>query len=114
MLSDSTLERVSVAYRKGYRDGYAARDKFFEVKPEYVKPFASFDYEEGYKAGANDAKWTACAWLEETQRRQVLGLMFSGDDAPVSHMAFWHISRVQGAGPCWQWPFNTIQVLQTL
>lgn len=53
MLSDSTLERVSVAYRKGYRDGCAARDKFCEVRPECIKPFASFDYEEGYKAGVN-------------------------------------------------------------
>lgn len=65
MLSDSTLERVSVAYRKGYRDGYEAKDKFCEVRPEYIKPFAIFDYEEGYKAGMNDAKWTARALLEE-------------------------------------------------
>lgn len=57
MMSNSMLERVSVAYRNGYSDGYSGRDKFCEVKPEYIKPFANFDYEEGYKAGANDAKW---------------------------------------------------------
>lgn len=57
MLSDSTLERVSCAYRRGYRDGAAGRERFCQVKPEYIKPFADFDYEEGYKAGANDAKW---------------------------------------------------------
>lgn len=57
MISSQELERVSVAYRRGYRDGYAGNEKFCEVKPEYIKPFASFDYEEGHKAGANDAKW---------------------------------------------------------
>jgi hypothetical protein len=57
MLSDQTLERVSVAFRRGYRDGSAGRAPFCEVKPEYIKPFANFDYDEGYKAGANDAKW---------------------------------------------------------
>jgi hypothetical protein len=57
MLSNQTLERVSVAYRRGYRDGNAGRAPFCEVKPEYIKPFADFDYDEGYKAGANDAKW---------------------------------------------------------
>lgn len=57
MLSDRTLERVSVAYRRGYRDGYAAKTQFLAVKPEYIKPFAEFDYQQGYDAGANDAKW---------------------------------------------------------
>ena len=56
-MSDRTLERVSVAYRRGYRDGYAAATPFLAVKPEYIKPFAEYDYEQGYKAGANDAKW---------------------------------------------------------
>ena len=59
MLSDKTLERVSVAYRRGYRDGAAGNQPFCEVRPEYIKPFADFDYAEGYKAGANDAKWNA-------------------------------------------------------
>ena len=57
MLSPSTLERVSVAYRRGYYDGYYARPRFCEVKPEYIKPFADYDYEQGYHAGENDAKW---------------------------------------------------------
>lgn len=58
MLSDKTLERVSVAYRKGYRDGYCGREEFCAVKPEYIKPFADFDYSNGYKAGKNDAEWS--------------------------------------------------------
>ena len=58
MLSPTTLERVSVAYRKGYYDGYYGREPFCQVKPEYIKPFADFDYSEGYDAGKNDAKWT--------------------------------------------------------
>jgi ribosome modulation factor len=57
MLSDATLERVSVAYRRGYRDGAAGRKPFLEVKPSYIKPFAEVDYINGYKAGANDARW---------------------------------------------------------
>ena len=57
MLSAQTLERVSCAYRKGYYDGYDGRDKFAKVKPEYIKPFADHDYEEGYKVGQNDRAW---------------------------------------------------------
>ena len=58
MLSDATLERVSVAYRRGYKDGFYGRENTGAlVKPEYIKPFADFDYAEGYKAGANDRKW---------------------------------------------------------
>jgi len=57
MLSPSTLERVSVAYRRGYYDGYRGTQQGCEVKPEYIKPFAEFDYTEGFKAGQNDAKW---------------------------------------------------------
>ena len=58
MLSSQTLERVSVAYRKGYYDGYFNQIPFCEIKPEYIKPFASFDYKAGYEAGLNDAKWS--------------------------------------------------------
>lgn len=57
MLSSQTLERVSVAYRRGYQDGYKAKTPFCTVRPEYIKPFAEHDYDAGYKAGANDAKW---------------------------------------------------------
>lgn len=57
MMSAQTLERASVAYRKGYQDGYYGRERFCAVKPEYIKPFAEYDYDGGYKAGENDAKW---------------------------------------------------------
>lgn len=57
MLSSATLERVSVAYRRGYRDGYDKKERFIAVKPAYSLPFADFDYEQGYLAGANDRKW---------------------------------------------------------
>ena len=57
MLSASTLERVSVAYRRGYYDGYYGTKQGAAVKPEYIKPFAEYDYEQGVHAGANDAKW---------------------------------------------------------
>lgn len=68
MLSAKTLERVSAAYRKGYYDGHAGRPK---TVPETgiekisddtiggrIAPFADVDYENGYKAGANDRKWS--------------------------------------------------------
>lgn len=58
MLSDKTLERVSVGYRRGYRDGYAGNPRFCAVKPDSILPFAEYDYEQGYKAGENDAKWS--------------------------------------------------------
>jgi hypothetical protein len=59
MLSPSTLERVSVAYRRGYCDGYARRPQADSagVRDEYILPFANGDYADGYKAGANDRKW---------------------------------------------------------
>ena len=56
MLSAATLERVSVAYRRGYQDGYSGTNQGANVRPEYIKPFAEFDYAEGLKAGANDAR----------------------------------------------------------
>ena len=59
MLSPTTLERVSVAYRRGYYDGYYGTNQGAAVKPEYIKPFADFDYQQGLEAGANDAKWDA-------------------------------------------------------
>jgi hypothetical protein len=57
MLSNQTLERVGVAYRRGYRDGYDKKAAFIAVKPEYIKPFAEHDYTEGHKAGSNDRAW---------------------------------------------------------
>lgn len=59
MLSNATLERVSVAYRRGYRDGSEGKAPFCGVKPEYIKPFAQGDYGNGWRAGVNDALWEA-------------------------------------------------------
>ena len=56
MLSPQTLERVSVAYRRGYQDGYNGTNHGANVKPEYILPFASYDYAEGVRAGANDKR----------------------------------------------------------
>lgn len=69
MLSDRTLERVSASYRRGYRDGALGCEK---VTPQTglsalgddtiggtIRPFANYDYEQGYAAGANDAKWAS-------------------------------------------------------
>jgi hypothetical protein len=57
MLRNAALERVSVAYRRGYRDGYNGTNQGANVRPEYIKPVAEFDYAEGLMAGANDRKW---------------------------------------------------------
>jgi hypothetical protein len=66
MLSDKTLERVSMSYARGYRDGYAARDKRTpangitainnDIIGGTIRPFADYDYEQGFSAGANDAQ----------------------------------------------------------
>ncbi len=57
MLSPQTLNRVSNSYRIGYYDGYFGRNQ--QVKSfDMSKPFANSDYDNGYKAGANDAKWS--------------------------------------------------------
>jgi hypothetical protein len=79
MMSASTLERVSVAYRRGYYDGYYGTNQGAAVKPEYIKPFAEYDYEQGVHAGANDAKWVcpACKkpdWNEPHRERQKEGV----------------------------------------
>lgn len=60
MLSNATLERVSIEYRNGYRAGYAQltcdapADGLDLTDP---KPFAHHDYVEGHRAGSNDAYW---------------------------------------------------------
>jgi hypothetical protein len=64
MLSPATLERVSHSYRRGYYDGYFGREAKNDPVPRTdsgipMKPFSDFDYSEGHKAGANDAKWSA-------------------------------------------------------
>ena len=56
MLSTSTLNRVSNSYRRGYYDGYYGREANSPVNTAVI-PFSNFDYDKGYKAGANDAKW---------------------------------------------------------
>lgn len=60
MLSDKALERVSGSYRRGYRAGYAGEPSQDTMPSTGLgdRPFADFDFNEGYKAGANDAKWT--------------------------------------------------------
>lgn len=84
MLSDKTLERVSMSYRRGYRDGYSGRPK---ATPDNgisainndtiggtIRPFADYDYEQGFSAGANDARWTrqyAGAGLRDNNGRSV-------------------------------------------
>ena len=67
MLSDRTLERVSDSYRRGYHDGYDGKPKAapgngiaainHDTVGATIRPFTDFDYEQGYSAGANDAKW---------------------------------------------------------
>jgi hypothetical protein len=58
MLSPETLNRVSNSFRRGYYDGYFAREHSGKQTNDPLhKPFANFDYDEGYKAGKNDAKW---------------------------------------------------------
>jgi len=67
MLSDEQLQRIGYSYRRGYQDGYGGRKKREdgETKPSPgldpwrpgERPFVGFDYSEGYKAGANDARW---------------------------------------------------------
>lgn len=57
MLSPVTLERVSVSYRRGYYDGYDGAPISNPQRDPLDRPFANFDYEQGYKAGANDKRW---------------------------------------------------------
>jgi hypothetical protein len=57
-----------MSYGRGYRDGYAGRAKSVpdngisaindDIIGGTIRPFADYDYEQGYSAGANDAKWT--------------------------------------------------------
>ena len=56
MLSPATLERVSVSYRRGYYDGYDGKLADNPRRDPLDRPFANFDYEQGYKAGANDKR----------------------------------------------------------
>lgn len=62
MLSPATLNRVSHSYRRGYYDGYEGRESANNPVPDYqgvpLKPFSDHDYSEGFKAGANDRKWS--------------------------------------------------------
>lgn len=57
MLSNAMLERVSVSYRIGYRDGYDGKPEAYKNEPVAMRPFGFYDYTQGYEAGANDAKW---------------------------------------------------------
>ena len=69
MMSDRMLERVSGSYRLGYHHGYDGKEKsapnngLAQINNDTIggtiRPFADYDYEQGYKAGANDAHWAA-------------------------------------------------------
>ena len=53
--------------------------------------------------------------LEETQRRQITHARAAERDdhvLEVAHLWFWKESPTLGCGPCWQWPFHTLQVLE--
>lgn len=56
MLSANTLDRTSMAYRKGYNDGYFERVFNATAHPS-DHPFAAGDYKDGYLAGKNDRYW---------------------------------------------------------
>lgn len=84
MLSDRTLERVSMSFARGYKDGYYGRPKhtpdsgIADINADTiggtVRPFADFDYDKGYEGGVNDAKWTrhyAGAGLRDNDGRSV-------------------------------------------
>jgi hypothetical protein len=63
MLSAQTLNRVSHSYRRGYYAGYEGQPAQNDAVPTTdngvpLKPFSDFDYDEGYRAGANDKRWT--------------------------------------------------------
>lgn len=55
MLSDATLNRVSLSYARGYRDGYTGTTEPHVENPEAMKPFKDADYNAGHCAGACDA-----------------------------------------------------------
>jgi hypothetical protein len=57
MLSPQTLERVSCSYRRGYYDGYDGKPISIPDRDPFDRPFANFDYEQGYSAGVSDKKW---------------------------------------------------------
>jgi hypothetical protein len=56
MLSPSTLERVSVSYRRGYYDGYDGKTVDNPARDPFDRPFSNFDYDQGYKAGSSDKR----------------------------------------------------------
>jgi hypothetical protein len=58
MLSPSQLERVGSAYYDGYYDGYYGKPRR-TIDNRLSGAFAGFDYQKGYEAGVNDAKWSA-------------------------------------------------------
>jgi hypothetical protein len=58
MISANTLSQVSNSFRRGYYDGYDGKPKVNQIgRHPFDRPFANFDYDEGYKAGINDRKW---------------------------------------------------------
>ncbi len=81
MLSPQTLERVSVSYRDGYYDGYYGRPtQNVQGKHPFDRPFSTYDYDQGYHAGANDAKWSKKhAALTLSQFLAEFGIRTKGD-----------------------------------
>lgn len=80
-MTDATLERASQGYRNGYRDGEDGREKrtpstgIAAINDDTIggtiKPFADFDYNSGYAAGANDARWRRIRAGLENARAEV-------------------------------------------
>lgn len=57
MLSPQSLQRATLSYARGYRDGYFGKNQNDPTAIDLSKPFASGDYADGYDAGQNDRKW---------------------------------------------------------
>jgi hypothetical protein len=55
-MMDSTLERVSISYRDGYRAGES--EARCSPAERTAGSFSHYDYMEGYSAGANDHYWS--------------------------------------------------------
>jgi hypothetical protein len=99
MMTNATLERVSISYRDGYRDGYADRPfrgretgiaQVMEPEGPPLRPFADFDYSEGFKAGSNDAAW------HDRNRAKGFDIACGGCDSPRWVSVRDEVGRVNG------------------
>lgn len=59
MLSPNVLEKCTHSFRRGYKAGYFGGSQVDDLGPSdpMDRPFANYDYEEGFKAGKNDRLW---------------------------------------------------------